>query len=105
MGQSISGLKQADTGVTNLTKMVDQAKAIAGQARDALAKGTSEAKVTGNANLKNIADLTTVSGINTTSRLDFAVTTRMAPGVTLIPERSDQYQRQRFRRPAGHQDQ
>ena len=37
MGQSNSGLKQADTGVTTLTKMVDQAKAIAGQPRDAMA--------------------------------------------------------------------
>jgi flagellin-like hook-associated protein FlgL len=85
MGQSISGLKQADTGVTNLTKMVDQAKAIAGQARDALAKGTSEVKVTGNANLKNIADLTSVSGINTTSRLDFAVKDKNGTAVTLNP--------------------
>src|SRR5512144_2609358 len=42
IGQSISGLKQADTGVTNLTKLVDQAKAIGGQAFDALAKGTQE---------------------------------------------------------------
>ncbi len=59
MGQSISGLNQASTSATSLTKLVDQANSIANQARDALAKGTSEAKVTGTVNLKNITDLTT----------------------------------------------
>jgi flagellin len=84
MGQSISGLKQADTGVTNLSKLVDQAKAIAGQARDALAKGTSEAKVTGTANLKNIADMTSLSGINAgTSELRFEAVNSKGTAVTL----------------------
>lgn len=73
MGQSISGINQASSGVSSLTKMVDQANAIAGQARDALAKGTQEAKVSGTVNLKDVKDLTTVSGISATSQMTFTV--------------------------------
>ena len=83
MGQSISGLNQASTSATSLTKLVDQANSIANQARDALAKGTSEAKVTGTVNVKNIADLTSVTGITTNSRLDFAVSDKNGAAVTL----------------------
>ena len=73
MGQSTSSLKQATTGVDSLSKLVDQATAIAGQARDALAKGTQEAKVGGTVNLKDVKDLTSLSGVSATSRLTFSV--------------------------------
>lgn len=73
MGQSVSSLKQADTGVTNLTKMVDQAKAIAGQANDALAKGAQEAKVTGDRDLRSVTDLTTLQGVASGAKLTFNV--------------------------------
>jgi flagellin len=74
MGQSISGLQQATTGVTGLTKLVDQANAIGNQARDALAKGTQEAKFAGTVNLKSVTDLTTLSGVvNDASTLKFTV--------------------------------
>ncbi len=73
MGQSVSSLKQADTGVTNLTKMVDQAKAIAGQANDALAKGAQEAKVTGDRDLRSVTDLTTLQGVANGAKLTFNV--------------------------------
>lgn len=74
MGQSISSIKQADTGVANLTKLVDQANSIAGQARDALTKGAQEAKFAGSVNLKEVTDLTTLAGItNDHSTLTFTV--------------------------------
>ncbi|MBL8668603.1 MAG: hypothetical protein JNM48_14185 [Rhodospirillales bacterium] len=73
MGQSMSSLKQASTGLESVTKLVEQATAIAGQARDALAAGTQEAKVAGTVNLKGIEDLTSRSGVSATSRLTFTV--------------------------------
>jgi len=73
MGQSASSLKHAQTGVDSLSKLVDQATAIAGQARDALAQGTQEAKVAGTVNLKDVKDLTSISGISANSRLTFTV--------------------------------
>jgi len=73
MGQSMSSLKQASTGIESITKLVEQATAIAGQARDALAAGTQEAKVEGTVNLRDVKDLTSRSGISATSRLTFTV--------------------------------
>ena len=73
MGQSMSSLKQESTGIESITKLVEQATAIAGQARDALAAGTQEAKVEGTVNLRDVKDLTSRSGISATSRLTFTV--------------------------------
>ena len=73
MGQSMTSLKQASTGIESITKLVEQATAIAGQARDALAAGTQEAKVEGTVKLAGINDLTTRSGISSTSQLTFTV--------------------------------
>ena len=73
MGQSMTSLKQASTGREGVTKLVEQATASAGQARDALAAGTQEAKVAGTVKLAAINDLTTRSGISSTSRLTFTV--------------------------------
>ena len=73
MGQSISSVNQASTGVASLSKLVDQANAIAGQARDAMAKGAQEAKVGGTVDLKGVQDLTTKPGISATSQLTFTV--------------------------------
>lgn len=64
IGQSVQVIKAADTGVTALTSLVEQASSIASQAQEALAAGTSEAKVTGNKDLRGIDDLTALAGIN-----------------------------------------
>lgn len=82
MGQSISSVNQASTGVAGLSKLVDQANAIAGQARDALAKGAQEAKVAGTVDLKGVQDLSTKPGISTTSQLTFTVVDK--DGTTVI---------------------
>ncbi len=63
IGQSVQVIKAADTGVTALTSLVEQADSIANQAQEALAAGTAEAKVTGNKDLRGINDLTSLSGI------------------------------------------
>jgi flagellin-like hook-associated protein FlgL len=62
IGQSIQVIKAADNGVTALSKLVEQADSVASSARDALAAGQSEAKVTGNKDLRGINDLSTVTG-------------------------------------------
>lgn len=62
IGQSIQVIKAADNGITALTKLVEQADSIATQARDALAAGEAEAKATGNIDLRNVDDLTTIPG-------------------------------------------
>src|SRR5690349_7113770 len=63
IGQSISSIKQANTAVESLTKLVEQADSVAQQAREAISGAQQEAKVTGGINLKGIDDLTTVTGI------------------------------------------
>lgn len=77
IGQSIQVIKAADNGVTALTKLVEQADSIAGQARDALAQGQAEAKVVGSVDLRGIDDLTTLGGgtaVPNTSTLTFRLT-------------------------------
>lgn len=74
IGQSIQVIKAADNGITALTRLVEQADSIATQARDALAQGTAEAKVTGNVDLRGIQDLTTVPGITANDTLTFSLT-------------------------------
>jgi flagellin-like hook-associated protein FlgL len=58
MGQSISTIKAADNAVTSMTKLVEQADAIASQARDTLASAETEATtITGNVDLSDVDDL------------------------------------------------
>ncbi|AEP09109.1 flagellin [Micavibrio aeruginosavorus] len=63
IGQSVQVIKAADTGVTALTSLVEQADSIASQAQEALAAGTSEAKVTGNKDLRGIDSITALAGV------------------------------------------
>lgn len=68
IGQSIQTIKAADNGVTALTDLVNQADSIAQSARDALAAGQSEAKITGDVDLRNIDDLASdLPGIGATN--------------------------------------
>lgn len=64
IGQNIQVIKAADNGVTALTSLIEQAESIAQSAQDALAQGTSEARETGDRDLRNISDLTQLAGIN-----------------------------------------
>lgn len=63
IGQNIQVIQAADNGVTALTRLVEQADSVAQNARDALAQGQSEAKVTGDKDLAGIDNLTTLAGI------------------------------------------
>ncbi len=63
IGQSIQVIKAADAGITALTRLVEQADSVVKQARDVLAAGQAEAKVTGNRDLRNINNLTALPGI------------------------------------------
>ncbi|MEC8663986.1 MAG: flagellin [Pseudomonadota bacterium] len=74
LGQNIQVIKAADAGVTALTKLVEQADSVAQSARDALAQGQSEAKVTGSVDLRGIDDLTSLTAITTGDTLTFSIT-------------------------------
>lgn len=74
IGQSITSIKQANTAVESLTRLVEQADSIAQQARDALSGSQQEAKITGGANLAKISDLTALTGIDSGDDLVFSYT-------------------------------
>jgi flagellin-like hook-associated protein FlgL len=63
IGQSIQVIKAADTGVTALTRLVEQADSVATAARDALNGASAEAKATGNRDLRGINDIAGLPGI------------------------------------------
>ncbi|PJB73092.1 MAG: flagellin [Alphaproteobacteria bacterium CG_4_9_14_3_um_filter_47_13] len=74
VGQSIQVIKSADTGITALTSLVEQADSVANAARDALAAGQAEAKAKGDRDLRNINDLTGLPGITAGDTLIFSAT-------------------------------
>ena len=83
IGQSIQVIKAADNGVTALTKLVEQADSIANSARDALAAGQAEAKVTGSRDLSGIDDLTSLTGIAAGDTLVFTITEEDGTAINL----------------------
>ncbi len=74
IGQSIQTIKEADKGVTALTKLINQADSIAQSAKDAISQGTTEAKAVGNRNLADINDLTSMTGVTTGDTLVLTLT-------------------------------
>lgn len=78
LGQSIQTIKAADNAVSSLTKLVEQADSIVQSARDAVARGSTEAKVVGNVDLRGVTDLTAGSfasaGLGNGDVLSFTVT-------------------------------
>jgi len=83
IGQSIQTVKAADSGVSSLTKLVEQANSIVDSARDAISNGSKEAAVTGNVDLSGITDLTSLGGVANNDALDFAVKDSSGAAVTL----------------------
>jgi len=63
IGQSIRTIETADGGVTALTSLIEQAQSITNQARDELAASEGEARVTGDTDLSDITDLTSLANI------------------------------------------
>lgn len=83
IGQSIQVIKAADNGITALTRLVEQADSVAKSARDALAAGQAEAKVTGSRDLRNIDDLTALPGIANGDALTFTLTSEDGTAVNI----------------------
>lgn len=83
IGQSIQVIKAADNGVTALTQLVEQADSIAQSARDALAAGQAEAKVTGDRDLSGIDDVAALLGVANGDTLVFSVTDENGVAVNL----------------------
>ncbi|MCM2343860.1 MAG: flagellin [Alphaproteobacteria bacterium] len=83
IGQSIQVIKAADNGITALTRLVEQADSVAKAARDALAAGQAEAKVTGSRDLRNIDDLTAMPGIANGDILTFTLTAEDGTAVNI----------------------
>lgn len=74
IGQSIQTIKAADNAVSSLLNLIEQADSVATQARDALAGGQTEAKVTGNRDLSGVTNVTSVNGITDTDTIVISVT-------------------------------
>ncbi len=89
IGQSIQTIKTADTGVSSLTKLVEQASSIVDSARDAITSGAKEAALTGTVDLSKITSngatggLTSLTGITTGAELNFTVKTADGTAVVL----------------------
>ncbi|TVR78739.1 MAG: flagellin [Rhodospirillales bacterium] len=85
MGQAISTLKQADNGVTSLTKMVQQADAIANAAREAAAsEASTTAQVSGNRDVSDFA-IGAVGTVFAGATLTFSFTDANGDAVTTDP--------------------
>ncbi len=85
MGQNISTIKQADKGVSSLTKLVDQADAIASQAATAASGSGQQASLSGSVKLTGSQDVTALAGIaDKKFSLKFEVTDQNGEAVTLV---------------------
>lgn len=80
IGQSIRTIETADGGVTALTSLIEQAQAITNQARDELAASEGEARLTGNTDLSDEADLVTAGAGAIDDGDDFHILTTDADG-------------------------
>lgn len=58
IGQSIRTIEEADNGVTALTSLIEQAQSVASSARDELASSGNTARIVGNVDLSEVADIT-----------------------------------------------
>lgn len=85
IGQSIQVIKAADNGITALTRLVEQADSVAKQARDTLAAGQAEAKVTGVRDMRSVDDLTALPGIDSNDTIILSITTEDGTPVNLGP--------------------
>lgn len=64
MGQSISTIKEADNGVTALSKLLEQADSLAIQAKEELTNAQGQAVARGDADIGDVTDLTTLAGVD-----------------------------------------
>lgn len=81
MGQSIQSIKQADQGVTSLSKLIDQAESLATEAQGALANASGSATITGNKVFKASAEIK--SAMNIDGNITFEATDKNGEALTL----------------------
>ena len=79
IGQNIRSIEQAVNGTNAIEGLLDQAQAVTNSAREAIAGGGSQARVTGNVDIRGIEDFSDEDGINTSggatfSRIEFTLT-------------------------------
>jgi len=84
IGQSIRTIETADAGVTALTGLIEQAQSIASSARDQLAASEGEARVVGDADLRDLAtgNLVADLGIADGATLDIITTDNAGNQIT-----------------------
>lgn len=82
IGQSIRTIEAADNGITGLTNLVEQAQSIASTARDELASSTGEARIVGNVDLSDTADLTALTDIDAGDQIEISVVNDSGTKVT-----------------------
>lgn len=83
IGQSIQTVQAADDGITALTSLVEQADSIATQAQDALASGSTAAKITGDVDLSGVTDLTSLNGVDANDVITFTLNDETGTAVSL----------------------
>lgn len=81
MGQSIQTIKQANSGVTSLAKLIDQAESLAQEAQGALSNNTGSATVTGNKFFRLGQEVQ--GAMNVAGNLDFEATDKNGDAITL----------------------
>ena len=84
IGQSIRTVETADQGVTALTSLIEQAQSIVNQARDELAASEGEARIVGDTDLSDEANLTTLANIAVDA--DFNIVTTDADGTQIAED-------------------
>ena len=81
MGQSIQSIKQANTGVTSLSALIDQAESLATEAQGALANASGSATIVGNKVFKTSTEILAAS--NLAGNLTFTATDKDGDALTL----------------------
>lgn len=90
MGQNISTIKQADKGVSSLTKLVDQADAIANQAVTAASGSGQQATLSGSVKLSGSQDVTALAGVvSNTFELTFELNDANGNKITTFTDGDD----------------
>ncbi len=71
LGQSISTIQSADQAVSALVKLVDQADALANQARDKISTAAAQATAAGDVDIGRLSDLSGLGGVDDGDQIVF----------------------------------
>lgn len=73
IGQSIRTVQEADAGISALTRLTEQAEAVAQEALELSQSAPTEARTVGDEDLSQVNDLTEIAGINNGDQLVFTI--------------------------------